>query len=203
MIKPVLIYPRMALKTKCFDPVDTKARIEYLRNLKGQIELVLKDMWDTMDAISFGVGLSSNQIDYPDLAMCVIDPTKNVEKCAELPEGQRKPFYMIFPEINYKSEPKQLNEGCLSLPGYYADLNRSDEVDVTYMTLESIETEHPYLNLPDAKGFLAQIIQHEVDHLNGICFIDHIGPMKRDMAMKKMAKTRKKIQDFQWTPGGK
>lgn len=203
MIRPILIYPRMPLNIKCFDPGETEGRIALIKQDKEMLTELLNDMWETLDAIDFGVGLSCNQIGYPDISMCVIDPSKNEAKSSLLPEKQRERFYMIFPEINWKSDPKKMNEGCLSVPGYYADIDRSEEVDVTYMTLESIETDYPYLNLPDAKGFLAQIIQHEVQHLNGGCFLDGVGPMKRDMAIRKMAKTRKQIKDFQWTPGAK
>jgi peptide deformylase len=198
MIKPVLIYPRGPLKTPCLRPATHEAILAQLKADKGVLELILQDMWDTLDAIPVGVGLSSNQIGITDWAVSVIDPSKS-DKGDELPPEQQKRFYMLYPEIVFHSEKKVVSEGCLSLPGYYENIARSEEVDVTYYTLDSIETGMA-VNLPDAKGFLAQIIQHECDHLDGKCFIEHLSTMKQQMAVKKMTKLRKKIEDFQWTP---
>lgn len=198
MIHPILIYPRLPLRTKCLVPESHDAKIELLKKDKEALRVLIEDMYETMEAVDVGVGLSSNQIGVTDWSVCVIDPNKS-ERAKDLSDEQKKRFYMIFPEIVFHGPKKKVPEGCLSVPGFYEDVERAEEVDVVYYTLDSIETGMP-VNLPDAQGFLAQIIQHEVDHLNGVCFLDHLSAMKRQIATKKMTKTCKRIQDFQWMP---
>ena len=95
----------------------------------------------------------------------------------------------INPEITWTSEEKSAyEEGCLSIPEYYEEVERPTAVKVTYLDLEGKAHE------VEATGLLATCLQHEIDHLNGILFIDHISKLKRDRVIKKFAKAAKKVE---------
>ena len=190
MIRPILIYPRLPLKTACVYPETDEAVLTYIAQNKTLFAELIQDLADTLEAIPGGVGLASNQIGNPDEAAAVLDPTKR-----EGYEGTKKRFHALYPTIIETSEPKKVKEGCLSLPDYFETIERFEKVKVKYFTLDSTA---PIIE--EAEGFLAQIWQHEVDHLNGKVFVEHLSPMRRQMAEKKMSKTRKRIQDFEWTP---
>jgi len=162
-IKPLVILP---------DPV--------LRQLSKPVERVdaplLKladDMLETMyDAP--GIGLAAIQIGEP-LRMLVIDLAKEGEEPA--------PQVFINPEILDKSDERSVyEEGCLSIPDYYAEVERPAKVRVAYLGRDGKAQE------VEAEGLLATCLQHEIDHLNGVLFIDHISKLKRDMVMKKFKK---------------
>jgi peptide deformylase len=190
MIKPILIYPRRELRVGClYLPDDDHTLAEIQRN-KEALSALIQDLSDTLEAIPGGVGLSANQIGNPDLPVAVLQPGKHSDY-----KGTRDKFVALYPQILESSDPIQLKEGCLSLPNYFDTLTRFQKVKVKYFTLEGTA---PIIE--EADGVEAQIWQHEVDHLNGVCFVDHLSSMKRDMAVKKMTKIRRRIEDFEWTP---
>jgi peptide deformylase len=165
-IKPLIILP---------DPV--------LRQVSKSVERVdaplLKladDMLETMyDAP--GIGLAAIQVGEP-LRMLVIDLAKEDEKPA--------PQFFINPEIVESGEERSVyEEGCLSIPDYYAEVERPATVRVKYLDRDG------KLQEIDAEGLLATCLQHEIDHLNGVLFIDHISKLKRDMVVKKFKKLAK------------
>ncbi|WP_455477096.1 peptide deformylase [Bartonella sp. B41] len=154
-----------------------------LREVSKPIELIdsaikkfADDMFDTMyDAR--GIGLAAIQVGIP-IRMLVIDiPEEN---------SPRNPLVVINPEILWISdEPGLYNEGCLSIPGYYAQVERPKCLRIRYRNYEGEQKEI------EADNLLATCLQHEIDHLNGRLFIDHISKTKRDMVIRKFKKLAK------------
>jgi peptide deformylase len=104
-------------------------------------------------------------------------------------EDDHKPHVFINPEITWTSEETSTyEEGCLSIPEYYEEVERPARVKVKYLDLDG-ETHEI-----EAKGLLATCLQHEIDHTNGILFIDHISKLKRDRVIKKFTKAAKKVE---------
>jgi peptide deformylase len=139
-----------------------------------------RKLFDDMLATMYdapGIGLAAVQIGMPS-RMLVIDLSKDGE--------ERKPLFMANPEIIEKSEAlSDYEEGCLSIPDFYEMVARPSEVKVQYLDRNSEAQEIV------AKGVLATCIQHEIDHLNGILFIDHISKLKRDRVIKKFTKAQR------------
>ena len=162
-VKPLVILPDPVLRqvSKPVERVDAE-----VRKLAG-------DMLDTMyDAP--GIGLAAIQVGLP-LRMLVIDLSHEDEP--------RAPQIFINPEILSSSVERNVHEeGCLSIPDYYAEVERPAAIRVGYIDAEGERREI------DAEGLLATCLQHEVDHLNGVLFIDHISRLKRDMVVKKFRK---------------
>jgi peptide deformylase len=124
-----------------------------------------------------GVGLAAPQVDVHK-RLLVMDIAER--------DGDSKPFVMINPVILERSESEAVyEEGCLSVPGHYADVARPDKVRVRYLDRDGVEQEIA------AEGFLATCLQHEMDHLDGILFVDRISALKRNMILRKLAKARK------------
>ena len=165
-IKPLIILPDPILRqvSKPVERVD-----DQLRKFAG-------DMLDTMyDAP--GIGLAAIQVGEP-LRMLVIDLAKEDEEPA--------PHVFINPEVLESSDERSVyEEGCLSIPDYYAEVERPASVRVKYLDRDGKQQEVA------AEGLLATCLQHEIDHLNGVLFIDHISKLKRDMVMKKFKKLAK------------
>ena len=186
----ILIYPRGTLRTSC-DHVncDNDEFIQaYFKSHKTVIIELADRLRTTLDAVPFGVGLAANQIGWHEIPMAYIDPKD--------PKILAEPVFILFPRILEKEDPIEVNEGCLSLPGANESLIRYENVVVEFYDLDAKKTKVA------VNGFLAQIFQHEIDHLNGICFVDHLSPMKQQMCQKKVAKKfRLKGPDtFQWNP---
>ena len=162
-IRPLILLP---------DPI--------LRQVSKPVERVddeLRKLSDDMLATMYDaprIGLAAIQIGLP-LRLLVIDLAKSDEK----PE----PHVFINPEIVARGdEPNVHEEGCLSIPEYYAEVERPATVTVRYVDLEGRQREMP------ADGLMATCLQHEIDHLNGVLFIDHISKLKRDMVVRKFRK---------------
>ncbi|GJE53947.1 MULTISPECIES: peptide deformylase [Methylobacterium] len=166
-IRPLVILP---------DPV-LRQTSEPVSAITPEIEALAKDMLDTMyDAP--GVGLAAIQIG---VAKRVVTIDTNKE------EDARDPTVFINPEIVWSSEELRIyDEGCLSIPEYYGEVERPDRVRVRYMDLKGDTVEK------EADGLLATCLQHEIDHLNGVLFIDHLSKLKRDRVIKKFAKAAKR-----------
>jgi peptide deformylase len=135
---------------------------------------LLDDMFETMYAAP-GIGLAATQIDTHERFM-VIDVT----------EEHEQPLVFVNPVIrNRTAELRVHQEGCLSIPGIFADVTRADGIEVEALDRHG----KPFVLQVD--GLLATCIQHEVDHLDGKLFIDHLSSLKREMALKKYAKLQK------------
>ena len=162
-VLPILIAPHPTLKR----------RAEPVQEVDAEIRQLTEDMLETMyDAP--GVGLAAPQVDVAKRVV-VID-------CAEEDEGAQ-PYRMINPELLWTSEaPDTREEGCLSLPEIYADVTRPAACKVAYLDTDGARREL------EADGLLAVCIQHEIDHLNGVLFVDHLSALKRNMLMRKLAK---------------
>ena len=140
---------------------------------------LMDDMLETMYAAP-GIGLAAVQVGILK-RLIVIDISKDKEK--------KNPLFLINPEIIFRSEKTSIHEeGCLSLPGHFAEIERPAECQVKFINYEGKEKELK------ADGLLATCIQHEVDHLNGILFIDYLSKLKKDMIIKKLVKQKKEIE---------
>jgi peptide deformylase len=145
------------------------------------VRKLIADMFDTMYAAP-GIGLAAIQVGVPKRVL-VIDLQEPEEEGGE---PVRRPMAFVNPEILEASNTLQLyNEGCLSIPEMYAEVPRPDRVRARWLD-ENGETHEQELD-----GLLGICLQHEMDHLEGILFIDHLSRLKRDMVLKKLAKYRK------------
>ena len=162
-IKPLIILPDPLLREKS-KPVE---------QVDAEIVRLADDMLETMyDAP--GIGLAAIQIGVP-RRMLVIDISREDE--------ERKPVVFINPEIlKVSDEVSTYEEGCLSIPDYYAEVERPAALTVEYIDRDGKK------QTVQADGLLATCLQHEIDHLNGVLFIDHISRLKRDMVIKKFTK---------------
>ena len=144
--------------------------------IDARIKKLADDMLETMyDAP--GIGLAAPQIGVTERIL-VMDVAGEDE--------QRTPHCLINPEIVWKSEELGVyQEGCLSIPDQYAEVTRPKEVRVRYQTTSGKEEEM------HATGLLATCVQHEIDHLNGVLFIDYLSKMKRDIILRKVAKIQR------------
>ena len=166
-IRPIVILP---------DP-QLRLRSEPVREITPEIRQLAADMLETMyDAP--GVGLAAIQIGVPKRII-----TMDVSKS----EDERQPLVLINPEILWASEEKRTyEEGCLSIPEYYEEVERPDRVRFRYMDLDGGTVEQ------DADGLMATCVQHEIDHLNGVLFIDYLSKLKRDRVVTKFRKAAKR-----------
>jgi len=157
----------------------------FLRQKSKNVEVVndairslINDMTETMyDAP--GIGLAAIQIGVPKRVI-VIDLSKDGEK--------KNPLYFINPEILVKSKnDASYEEGCLSVPNQFAEITRPDKCEVKYLNYDGKE------KILKAEGLLATCIQHEMDHLEGILFIDYLSKLKKNMIIKKLSKQKKNL----------
>jgi len=149
---------------------------EPVKHVDAGIRKLVDDMFETMYKAP-GIGLAAIQIG---IAKRVI--TMDLSK----KEDNHEPHVFINPEIVWTSdETAKYEEGCLSIPDYYEEVERPSQVKVKYLDRDGKTREL------DAKGLLATCLQHEIDHINGILFIDHLSKLKRDRVIKKFAKAAK------------
>ncbi|NKM31371.1 peptide deformylase [Rhizobium laguerreae] len=165
-IKPLIILP---------DPV-LRQLSKPIERVDSDLQRLADDMLETMyDAP--GIGLAAIQIGVP-RRMLVIDISREGE--------EKQPQVFINPEILTSSDERSVyEEGCLSIPDYYAEVERPATVSVKYLDRNGKE------QTVDADGLLATCLQHEIDHLNGVLFIDYISRLKREMVIKKFTKAAK------------
>ncbi|HLL26688.1 MAG TPA: peptide deformylase [Xanthobacteraceae bacterium] len=145
--------------------------------IDGEIKTLVADMFETMYAAP-GVGLAAIQVGVPKRVV-TIDATRG--------EEEKKPVALINPEIVWSSEEKNVHEeGCLSIPDFIDEVERPEKVKARFLDLEgrTIEVE--------AEGLFARVLQHEIDHINGVLFIDHLSKLKRARVEKKFAKAAKR-----------
>ena len=165
MILEILKYPDKRLRTVA----------KAVENVNSEIKKQVKDMFETMyDAP--GIGLAATQVNFHQ-RLIVVDVS---EECNE-------PICLINPEIIEKNGEIEWEEGCLSVPNYYESVKRANEIKVNALNElgQSFEIE--------ASEMLAVCIQHEMDHLNGILFVDHLSKLKQKRLKKKAEKQTKKL----------
>ncbi|GMB81026.1 peptide deformylase [Shinella zoogloeoides] len=165
-IKPLIILPDPILR-QVSKPIET---------IDGEVKKLADDMLETMyDAP--GIGLAAIQIGVA-RRMLVLDVSKDGE--------DKKPLVFINPEIVTASDARSVyEEGCLSIPDYYAEVERPAAITVRHLDRDGKE------QVTEADGLLATCLQHEIDHLNGVLFIDHISKLKREMVIRKFTKAAK------------
>jgi peptide deformylase len=146
-----------------------------------ELRALIDDMFETMYAAP-GIGLAAIQVGVPK-RLLVIDLQEPEEEGGE---PVRRPLVFINPEIVETSDTLQTyNEGCLSVPEMYAEVDRPDRIRARWLDRDGNQHDE------QLDGMIAIVLQHEMDHLEGILFIDHLSRLKRDMILKKLAKARK------------
>ena len=169
MLRKILTEPDPILRKKC----------EPLEKVDTETKKLMDDMLETMYAAP-GIGLAAIQVGILK-RLVVIDISKAEEK--------KNPIFLINPQIIHKSKKTSVyEEGCLSLPGQFAEIERPAECTLKYVDYNGREKELK------AEGLLATCVQHEVDHLNGTLFIDYLSKLKKDMIIKKLVKQKKGIE---------
>ena len=163
----ILVYPHKILSAKA-EPVD---------NITGDIDKLAQNMLATMYQAK-GIGLAANQVGV--LKQVVIVHTNQ--------DDGSSPLILINPEITAQEGEESAEEGCLSVPTFAAAVKRAASIEVRAYDLKERE-----LNIV-AQGLLARCIQHELDHLNGICFVDRLSSLKKALFRKKWAKIRRKLE---------
>ena len=165
-VLPILVAPHPVLKQKAKPVAKVDARVAKL----------MDDMLETMYDAN-GIGLAAPQIGVLDRVVVV-----DVHEKGEPPS----PLKMANPEIVWASEERvPCEEGCLSVPEHYAEVTRPKAVRVRYLDQQNEIREL------DADGMLATCIQHEIDHLNGVLFVDHLSMLKRNMILRKLQKQQR------------
>ena len=164
-IKPILTEPNKFLR-QISKPVDKVTK---------EVQQLMDDMLETMYSAN-GIGLAAIQIGIPK-RIIVMDLSKDTEK--------KNPRYFINPIIKNK-DPKKATyeEGCLSVPNQFAEIDRPSQCDVEYLDYNGKK------QILNADGLLATCIQHEMDHLEGILFIDYLSKLKKSMIIKKLSKLK-------------
>ena len=167
------------------DPL-LRAESEPVERVDDDLKRLIADMFDTMYEAP-GIGLAAIQVAVPRrlLVIDLQDPEPVAEGETEGPPVKR-PHVFINPEILHRSDArKSYNEGCLSIPDQYAEIERPDVVRARWLDQDGKTQEGEF------DGLMSVCLQHEVDHLNGILFIDYLSRLKRDMIVKKVVKFRK------------
>ena len=158
----------------------------FLRQKSRKIDVVddstrslMDDMLETMYNAP-GIGLAAIQVGVPKRVI-VIDLSRDEEK--------KNPLYFVNPEIITNSNVNAAyEEGCLSVPGQFAEINRPNKCKVKYLDYQGNE------KILDTEGLLSTCIQHEMDHLEGILFIDYLSKLKKSMIIKKLSKQKKTLE---------
>ena len=165
MIRNILIHPDPRLKKVC----------EPVRDITTEVKALAADMLETM-YVAPGIGLAAPQVGAM-IRLLVMDCIK---------DGPAEPMVLINPELVWASEDVSIfEEGCLSLPEQYAEVKRPSIVTVRWTDLDGAPQERTF------DGLWATCVQHEMDHLDGKLFIDYLGPMKRQMVLRKLEKVKR------------
>ncbi|RXR01986.1 peptide deformylase [Pseudoxanthomonas composti] len=165
---PILEFPDPRLRTKAVE-------LDAAEVLQPSFQTLVDDMFQTMyDAP--GIGLAASQVDVHKRFMVI-----------DVSEEKNAPMVFINPQIVQKDGEQVYQEGCLSVPGIYADVTRANQITVRFLDRKAQPQEL------STDGLLAICIQHEMDHLDGKLFVDYLSPLKREMVRKKLAKARKHV----------
>jgi peptide deformylase len=153
-----------------------RTRSVAVERVDDEVRRFLDDMLETMYEAP-GIGLAAVQVGLP-RRMVTIDVAKREDENAD-----PNPLFLINPEVLWRSEERAVHEeGCLSIPEYYAEVERPASVRVRYLDRDG------RLQEIEAASILAVCLQHEIDHLDGVLFVDHLSKLKRDMVIRKFAK---------------
>ncbi len=163
---PILEFPDPRLRTKA-------APIQAVQLAETSFQQLFDDMFETMYEAP-GIGLAASQVDVHQRFMVI-----------DVSDDKTRPLVFVNPQITTRQGEQVYQEGCLSVPGIYADVTRSDVI-----TVEALDRHGQPFTL-EADGVLAVCVQHEMDHLDGKLFVDYLSPLKREMVRKKLAKARK------------
>ena len=168
-LRQILTEPNEILRQKSL-PVEV---------VNEETQTLMNDMLETMYAAP-GIGLAAIQVGIPKRVI-VLDIAQK--------DGGKKPMFFVNPEIIKKSENNSTyEEGCLSVPGQFAEIERPNNCLIRYLDYNGTPQEI------EAEGMLATCIQHEIDHLEGILFIDYLSKLKKSMIIKKLSKQKKPIE---------
>jgi peptide deformylase len=160
------------LEIKKYPEKILKEKTVHLENIDAHIQRLIDDMTETMHAVR-GLGLAANQVGIPK-KLCIID--------ISLKEDNAPLIVLINPVIVEKEGAAEAEEGCLSIPGYLTSIKRAEKVFV-----RGIDREGRNLEI-EGVGLLARALQHEIDHLEGILFIDRMSPIKREFFKRRYKK---------------
>ena len=163
---PILEFPDPRLRTKAV-PVDPAWLTE------PDTQRLIDDMFETM-YVAPGIGLAASQVDLHRRFMVI-----------DVSEEKDQPMVFVNPRITHRDGEQVYQEGCLSVPGIFADVTRAERI-----TVQALDRHGKAFEL-QADGLLAVCVQHEMDHLEGRLFVDYLSPLKREMVRKKLAKQRK------------
>jgi peptide deformylase len=163
---PILEFPDPRLRTKAV-PVDPATIGD------SAFQRLLDDMFETMYEAP-GIGLAANQVDVHQTFMVI-----------DVSDDKTRPLVFINPMITASAGDQVYQEGCLSVPGIFADVTRANEI-----TVQALDRQGQPFEM-QADGLLAVCVQHEMDHLIGKLFVDYLSPLKREMVRKKLAKARR------------
>ncbi len=163
---PILEFPDPRLRTKA-------ARVDAAQLADPAFQRLLDDMFETMYEAP-GIGLAASQVDVHQRFMVI-----------DVSDDKSRPLVFVNPEIVASEGGQVYQEGCLSVPGIYADVTRADTITVRFLDRQGEPREIT------TDGLLAVCIQHEMDHLDGKLFVDYLSPLKREMVRKKLAKARR------------
>ena len=163
---PILEFPDPRLRT-------VAAKVDPAHIADAQFQALIDDMFETMYEAP-GIGLAASQVDVHQRFMVI-----------DVSEEKDQPMVFINPGIVARDGEQVYQEGCLSVPGIFADVTRANRITVKYLDRTGKECEL------DVDGLLAVCIQHEMDHLAGKLFVDYLSPLKREMVRKKLAKQRR------------
>ena len=165
---PILEFPDTRLRTKAVS-------VEVANIDQSDFQRLLDDMFETMYEAP-GIGLAASQVDVHQRFMVI-----------DVSDEHDQPLVFINPEITAREGEQVCQEGCLSVPGIFADVTRADRIRVRATGRDGQPFEM------EADGLLAVCVQHEMDHLDGKLFVDYLSPLKREMVRKKLAKQRKHV----------
>ncbi|QSX74027.1 peptide deformylase [Lysobacter arenosi] len=163
---PILEFPDPRLRT-------VAAPVDPARITSAEFQKLLDDMFETMYEAP-GIGLAASQVDVHQRFMVM-----------DISEEHDQPRVFINPEITARDGEQVYQEGCLSVPGIFADVTRADRITVSFLDRDA------KAQTLEAEGLLAVCIQHEMDHLAGKLFVDYLSPLKREMVRKKLAKQKR------------
>ena len=179
-LRQILIEPNKILREKSL----------IVEKVDEDLQKLMDDMLETMYAAP-GIGLAAIQVGVPKRVVVLDIEWRDKSKSTnnEKQEERKNPLYFVNPEIITKSENNSTyEEGCLSVPGQFAEIERPNKCYIKYLD---------YYGQPKeikAEGILATCIQHEIDHLEGILFIDYLSKLKKTMIIKKLSKQKKAIE---------
>lgn len=179
-VLPIYVAPHPVLK-KIAEPV---------AEVTDELRKLMDDMLETM-YMAPGIGLAAPQVGVSKRILVLdVDQPRDLPDDAPVEERRGKPMFFVNPEITWESEDLNIyDEGCLSLPGQFAEVERPAKVKIKFLGYDGKEQEI------EADGLLATCVQHEMDHLNGILFVDHLSTLKRDIVMRKLKKWTKEYAE--------